>query len=61
MTFDWMGLFLALLPMLLLIGAWYFFMRQMSGPNSRQAQVLDIARRQADALERIASALERRG
>jgi ATP-dependent Zn protease len=56
------NLFLAVLPMLLLIGAWFFFMRQMRNPNanSYQAQCLDAMKRQADACERIAAALEKR-
>lgn len=51
---------LGLLPMLLLIGAWYFFMRQMRNPGGYQAQCLDAMRRQSEALERIAAALEKR-
>lgn len=46
---------LALLPMLLLIAAWYFFMRQMRGSGYSQ-----LMQRQVDALERIATALEKR-
>lgn len=51
---------LGLLPMLLLIGAWYFFMRRYSGPNSHQARILEQCRRQTEALERIAKAIEER-
>ncbi len=51
---------LGLLPMLLLIGAWYFYMRQMRSPGSYQSQFLEAMRRQSEALERIAAALEKR-
>ena len=46
---------LAMLPMLLLIGAWYFFMRKMGSGSYGQ-----LMQRQVDALERIAAALEKR-
>ena len=51
---------LSILPMVLLIAAWFFVMRQMRGPQSYQAQCLDAMKRQADACERIAAALEKR-
>lgn len=56
-----------LLPILLLIGVWIFFMARMRGPNSTAskqlkylADNLEESRRLNTALERIADALERR-
>lgn len=46
---------LSILPMLLLVGAWVFFMRRMQGGDDAQLQ-----RRKVEALERIAAALEKR-
>ncbi|MCX7358639.1 MAG: hypothetical protein NT015_10960 [Alphaproteobacteria bacterium] len=46
---------LAMLPILLLIAAWYFFMRKIGGGAYGQ-----LMQRQVDALERIATALEKR-
>ena len=62
MIFGWQigDLILGLLPMLLLIGAWFLFMRRLSAPGSIQARHLDAAQRQAAAFERIATALEKR-
>ncbi|HYD89001.1 MAG TPA: hypothetical protein VEA80_16110 [Vitreimonas sp.] len=53
-------IFLGLLPMLLLIGAWFFFMWRMKSPSSIQGRMLELTRRNTEALERIAAALERR-
>jgi len=49
-------LLIGMLPMLLLIGVWIFFMQRMRGPGG----YVDHQKRQADALERIAKALEER-
>ncbi len=48
----------AVLPMLLLLGAWFFFMKQMRGSGGND--YLELQRRQVEALERIAAALEKR-
>jgi ATP-dependent Zn protease len=48
-------IFLGLLPMLLLIGAWFFFMRMQRGGDFGS-----LEQRKVQALERIAAALERR-
>jgi ATP-dependent Zn protease len=48
-------IFLALLPMLLLIGAWFFFMRMQRGGDFGS-----LEQRKVQALERIAATLERR-
>jgi ATP-dependent Zn protease len=49
-------------PMFFLIGVWVFFMfRMRKGPLWQfQRDGLDVQRRQAEALERIAVALEKR-
>jgi ATP-dependent Zn protease len=49
-------------PMILLIGAWFFIMHRMrSGKLSKyQQECYDLAKRQAEAVERIAAALEKR-
>lgn len=49
-------------PMLLLIAVWVFVLRQMRGakPNKYQQDCMDLTRRQAEALERIAAALEKK-
>jgi hypothetical protein len=49
--------------MLLLVGVWIYFMRQMRGGRMTkyQADCFDLAKRQAEALERIAAVLEKRG
>lgn len=51
---------IGVLPMLLLIGAWFFFMRRFTGPGSVQARQFELSERQVKALERIAAALEQR-
>jgi flagellar biogenesis protein FliO len=50
-------------PMLALIGVWIYFLRRMrSGPFTKyQKECYDLARRQAEALERIATMLEKKG
>lgn len=51
---------MSLAPILLLIGAWYVFMRMSTragGPYSKQ---MELTERQVRALERIADALEKR-
>jgi ATP-dependent Zn protease len=60
MNSDLWNLLLAIAPMLLLVGAWYFFMQQVRRPGSTNSQFLEALQRQADALERIAIALEKR-
>lgn len=51
-------LILGILPMVLLIAAWWFFMRKFSAARS---PFYSLQERQVAALERIAAALERRG
>ena len=50
------------IPMIFLIGAWFYIMRKYSsGRYSKyQQECLEVAKRQADAIERIAAALETR-
>jgi ATP-dependent Zn protease len=50
-------------PMLLLICVWIFFIvRMRGGPYSTyQKDCLDLTRRQVESLERIATALEKKG
>ncbi len=51
-------------PMLLLIGVWIFFLRRMGGGgflSPYQKEILGLYRRQADAMERVAAALEKKG
>lgn len=55
-----MDILLSILPMLLLVGAWYLFMRKLSGSRSVQAQCLEEMKVQSAALERIAAVLEKR-
>ena len=49
-------------PMIILIGAWLFIMQRMrSGKLSKyQQECYDLAKRQAEAVERIAAALEKK-
>jgi ATP-dependent Zn protease len=47
-------------PMLLLIGVWIFFMRQMRGANSPQQQAFAEQKRHNDALEKILASHEAR-
>ena len=54
---DWFALLVNWFPMILIFGIWLFFLRRMqSGTGYYGSQ-----RRIADALERIATALEKRG
>jgi len=59
---DWVGVLINWFPMILLIGAWFFIMQRMkSGKMSKyQQDCFDLAKRQAEAVERIAAALEKR-
>ena len=57
---NFSDLLIAVLPMMLLIGAWWFFMQRMKSPTGYQGQCLDYMRRQTEALERIAGAIEKR-
>ena len=50
-------LFLGLVPLLVVIGMVWFFIQLLSGYQKRAAELL---RRQSEALERIAAALEKR-
>lgn len=58
---DLMNILLGVLPMLLLVGAWFFFMRKFTGPGSIHERQTGLNERQVRALERIADALEKRG
>lgn len=51
---------LGLMPMLLLIGAWWFFMRRMNVTSGSPTEHFDLLRRQTEAPERIAKKLESR-
>jgi len=53
---DWSGILINWFPMLLIFGVWVFFLRQMQGGRG----IYSNQRRIADALERIATALEQR-
>jgi ATP-dependent Zn protease len=58
---NFMDVFINWFPMLLLIGVWVFFLRQMRGGGSKyQRDCMELMRRQAEAVERIAVALEKR-
>jgi ATP-dependent Zn protease len=59
-TEGFSNILLGVLPMLLLVGAWAFFIRHATRPGSAQARQLEMSERQVRALERIADALERR-
>jgi ATP-dependent Zn protease len=56
------GILINWFPMIILIGAWIFIMQRMrSGKMSKyQQECFDLAKRQAEAVERIAAALEKR-
>lgn len=56
-----MDILLGVGPIVLLLGAWYLFMRRFTGPGSIQERQFQLTERQIKALERIAEALERRG
>lgn len=51
---------IGLAPILLLIGAWYFFMRLSTRPGGPYSKQMELTERQVRALERIADALEKR-
>jgi len=51
------GIFVNWFPMILLIAVWVFFLYRMRGAGGQ----LGLQKRQAEALERIAAALEKRG
>jgi cell division protease FtsH len=53
---DWAGILVNWFPMLLIVGIWLFFLRQMQ----KRGGVYGNQKRIADALERIADALEKR-
>ena len=53
---DWMGVLVNWFPMLLIFGVWLFFLRQMQKGRGFYGN----QKRIADALERIADALEKR-
>ena len=64
---EFIGIVIQLLPILLLIGVWIFFMARMRGPNSAAAKQLQYladnleeSRQLNRTLERVAIALERR-
>jgi hypothetical protein len=51
---------LGLLPIVLMVGVLYWFLRRLTGPNSYQSRCLAAMQRQNEMLERIAAALEKR-
>jgi len=53
---DWVAILINWFPMLLIFGVWLIFLRQMQ----RGKGIYSNQRRIADALERIAVALEKR-
>jgi hypothetical protein len=46
--------------MLLLVGVWIFFMRQMRGPNGPQERSLAEQKRHNEALEKILASVDAR-
>jgi len=60
---DLVDIFINWFPMILLIGVWFYYLSRMrKGPYSNyQKTTLELARRQAESLERIAAALEKKG
>ena len=61
---DVVDIFINWFPMLLLIGVWMFFLSRMRSSgfvSSYQKEILELYRRQAEALERVAAALEKKG
>jgi ATP-dependent Zn protease len=60
---DLVDIFINWFPMILLIGVWILFLSRMrKGPYmEHQKTTLELARRQAESLERIAAALEKKG
>jgi hypothetical protein len=62
-NFDWMGTFLSLLPMIVLIGVWIYFMgrwRRGGFQSKYQTEYMAQMKAQVAVLERIAAALEKR-
>jgi ATP-dependent Zn protease len=59
---DSLEVLISWFPMLLLVAVWVHFLWRQSGgyTGKYQKDHMEVARRQADALERIASALEKR-
>ena len=59
-THSWQEILINWAPMLLLIGVWIFFIFLMRGAGKgRWTEQITETRRQNDALERIATALEK--
>jgi ATP-dependent Zn protease len=60
--FDWVGALVNWFPMLLIVGVWiYFVMRMRRGPFGKyQQECMNMMQRQAESLERIAAALEKK-
>ena len=49
-------------PLILIVGVWIYFQRRKNGPfGAIQKEAIAIQRRQAEAIERIATALKKRG
>ena len=46
-------------PILLLIAVWIYFIRKMSGKENPQQQHLEVAQKNLEVQERIATALEK--
>ena len=61
-NFDWVGTLVNWIPMALIAAVWLFFFRKIGrGPYTMyQIDSFELQKRQADALERIAAALEKR-
>jgi len=58
---TWLDIILGLLPLLILLGAFYLILRvALFGARSPHTKMIELARRQTEALERIADALEKR-
>jgi len=53
---EWIGILINWFPLVLIFGVWLFFFRQMKTGGG----IYGNQRRMADALERIATALEKR-
>ncbi|MGD0190841.1 MAG: hypothetical protein ABSD74_08875 [Rhizomicrobium sp.] len=60
---DWLAIALNWMPMILIIGVWFYFCvyRMSKGPVSAyQKECLDLTRRQVEALERIVQLPEKK-
>jgi ATP-dependent Zn protease len=57
---NWIDVLTNWFPMLLLIAVWVVFIPTIRKSGKHQAEHRELMRRQADALERIAAALEKR-